>query len=64
MKVSDFLKMLYFDGHMVRLLEYDDGNGEEKELFHGEALHALKSEYSCLTIENFIPGDVLTIYLE
>ena len=64
MKVSDFLKLLYFDGHMVRLLEYYDGNDEGNEVFYGEALQAMKSEYADRNVESFIPGDDLIIHLE
>ena len=64
MKVSEFLKLLYTDIQMVRLLEYYDGNDEGKELFYGEAAKAMKSEYSNRTVESFIPGYDLTIYLE
>lgn len=64
MKVSEFLKLLYTDIQMVRLLEYYDGNDEGKELFYDEAAKAMKSEHANRTIESFIPGNVLTIYLE
>ena len=65
MKVSDFLNLLYTDIQAVRLLEYDDSAEDEgRELFYGEALQAMKSEYANRNVESFIPGNDLIIYLE
>lgn len=63
MKVSEFLKLLYTDCQMVRLLEYDDGNDEGKELFYDQAAKTMKSEHANRIVESFIPGLDLIIYV-